>query len=149
MFRPSVEAAGVRSSWGSVDTTKITSVTYNAVLCQTCRNTISDNLSKIPLKIVMSDYDKIVVVPCMLATQLLALYSAHEIILIVRQYRVCFEKIYKSWVRTGSNICKKSRVGKKVRIKTRYVTLDCWVIVDCSDVCYIRLAYGGGKIQCP
>ena len=149
-FKPSVGMAGIGASLGSVDATTNISMTYNTVLCQICRNTTNDLSSRTnPLKISMSDYDKIVVVPYMLAIQLLALYDEHEITLIIRQHRVCFERIFRKWAKTGNNICKKSHVGKKISIKTRKITLDCWLIIDYSDVCHIRLAYGGGKIQCP
>lgn len=97
----------------------------------------------------MSDYDKVIVIPYRLANQLLALYDEREIVHIIRQQRKHFDKIFNKWAKTGNNICKKSRVGHKLSIKTHDVVIDCWVIIDYSGVDYIRLSYGGGKIQCP
>ena len=149
-LKPSVGVSGVSASLGFAGIAKRLSIAYNTILCELCRNTTNDTSSSTkPLKVTMSDYDKIVVVPYMLAIQLLALYDQYEITRIIRQHRVCFERIFKNWIKTGNNVCKESRVGKKISIRMRNITLDCWVIIDCSDVCYIRLAYGGGKIQCP
>ena len=149
-FKPMIGTSEVSASLGSINTTATKSITYSAVLCHICRNIANDeSLGANPLKIIMSDYNRVVIVPYRLATQLLALYDEHEIVHIIRQYRKRFDRIFNKWVKTGNNICKKSHVGQKLSIKTRDIAIDCWVIIDYSGAHYMRLSYGGGKIQCP
>ncbi len=150
MFKPTIETGGVSASFGSINTADAASVTYNAILCVICRNIVNDKSSgSNPLEITMSDYDKIIVIPYRLATYLLTTYDEDEITRIIRQHRERLDRVFTIWAKTGDNICKKYHVGQKFRIKTRDIVINCWIIIDCTNPCYIRISYGGGKIQCP
>lgn len=147
-LRPTVEAGGLGASLGSIATTTATSVTYDAYLCSLCGNIVDASIDASPVEIHMSDYEQTIVIPYNLAS-LLRSYEPEELVVLVRIYRVRLDTIFRQWSKTGRNDCRNCRVGKKISIQTKYVAIECWVIIECSDVCYIRLSYGGGKIQCP
>lgn len=143
-FKPTISTGETEVSLGSIGTGKIDSVTFSAVLCSICKNTTHDKQSVGPLKIIMSDYDKVIVIPYNSSIFLLGMYEKDE---IIKQNRKRFEKEFAKWSKMGINTCKNFHVGKKFIIKIHDIKIYCWIIIN--HMYHIRLSYGGGKIQCP
>lgn len=149
-IKPMVGTDALGISLGSMGTARAKTITYASILCLMCRNLMDLASSGTrPLEVTMSDYDKTIVIPSILASRLLNLHEESEIIIMIRKYVTRLERIYQKWERNGQNTCRGCRIGKKMRMKIEHTMLDCWIIIDCSSVCYIRLSYGGGRIQCP
>ena len=147
-IRPTIGTGGLAASLGSIHAAATTAMRYDVAMCMTCRNLDHKPLDVEPMKIKMSDYDKHVVIPYHLA-RVLSQYGEDEIALMVRKYRARFERIFKKWQKSGQDKCKWCRVGEKIKMKINRAIIQCWIIVELTDICYIRLSYGGVKIICP
>lgn len=147
-IKPAIGTGDLVASLGSTHTSATKTISYNMAMCVTCRNLDPEPLDKEPMKVIMSDYDKIVIIPYRLGS-ILSQCEKDEITFMVRKYRNRFEKIFQKWQKSEQNKCKSCRIGEKIKINVSDVNAYCWIIIECTDVCYIRLSYGGGKIICP
>jgi len=153
-LKPEVSYQKIKASVGSITRKKESGTSYITKFCVICRNIDAvDPANPTPtLEAYLSDSEKWVVIPYVLATHLKGIkYDVIEISKLIRCIRKCLEKIYNKWSIDGLNPCKCDHMGKKITIPLKHgVGIMCWVIVDSiKNKIYLRLSYGGNKITCP
>jgi len=153
-LKPEISYEKIKASAGSITRKKESEKSYITKFCITCRNidAANSNHSTPSLDAYLSDFQKWVVIPYMLSTHLKGIqYDESEIITLLRCIMNNLEKIYNEWSVDGLNICKCDHMGKKITIPLKHgVGIICWVIVDSiKNKTYLRLSYGGNKIECP
>ncbi len=153
-LKPEVSYQKIKASVGSLTRKKESGTSYITKFCTTCRNIDAVNIENPtpPLEAYISDFQKWVIIPYMLSTHLKGIkYDEVEITRLLRCIRNCLEKIYNKWSIDGLNICKCNHMGRKIIIPLKHgVGIMCWVIVDSiKNKIYLRLSYGGNKIECP
>jgi len=138
---------------GSISKSDKVEYNFDTNQCQICLNTdvINPSINTKPLELCPSGNKPIVVIPHLLSAELsYHKYDVQDIYNLIVRIKIRLAQIHTKWEKTGTNPCKKNRLGYKTTLPLKDNTkLNCWVIVDQikTKLAY-RLVFGGRDVPC-